>query len=877
MEHNNLLRQPWSVDIADIFTALKTSPDGLQEGEIEERLALYGKNAFKRYEKKSALVIFLKQLTSPLIFILIGAAVITGLLGEWVEVGVISLAVLVNVGLGFYREYHAENTLEKLSSFIKDRSRVIRGGLEEEVDSEMLFPGDIIKLSYGNRIPADARLIHLNNARFNEAILTGESRAIEKTLDILPPSSNVAERTNMVHAGTLVVDGFATAVVVSTADNTEIGKIAGLVSHTDRAQTPIQKGLGRLAWIIFAVVIVIVIGVFILGISRGEPLFDMLVLAVAVSVGAVPESLPIALTVILSIGAERIARKKGVTRTLIAAETLGSTSLIMTDKTGTLTEADMRLVGVYTAEELEKGDTGAKEYGRGDRDLLQLALSNVDVLIENPDEEVKGWTFKGKPFEVNIVRAARDNGIDISILGRKDSSSIVIPFNSTHKFSASRTDKGFTIMGAPDILLALSDIGKEKHDEIESWITRSSTEGKRLIALGTMKSSSKISSVSDVHHISFVGVLAFHDPVRKTVPEAIRKIESLGTKIVMITGDLKGTALSVAEEIGWNISEKEVITGSEIQSLSDEALLEIIPHKKIYVRVTPEDKLRIGLLYRKLGEVVAMTGDGVNDSPALKAMDIGVALGSGSDVAKSVADLVLLDDNFETIAMAIQEGRRILVNIRKTFVYLMSNSLDEVFVVGGSLILGLALPLTALQIIWVNLFTGSLPALAFAYDEDFDHEMSKKHTLKSIFTKEVNVLTFGIGVATSLLLFFTYYALIRYGVDVNLARSIFFVCFASYILVIAFSFRSLHKPLFSYPVFSNKKLNQSIVVAVIILIATMTIPALRNLFELSPLPLVWLWFVAGWLVLNVLLIEGAKLVFRRKYRVVRSLASTHYA
>jgi P-type Ca2+ transporter type 2C len=869
MEHNNLLVQPWSVDTTDIFTALKTHPKGLSDKEATERLEVYGNNTFKKHERKSAFTIFFKQLASPLIFILIAAAIITGLLQEWIEVIVISLAVVVNVGLGFYREYHAENTLEKLSTFIKDRSRVVRNGNEQEIDSEMIVPGDIIKLSYGSRVPADARLLNVNNIRLNEAILTGESQPVLKNSDNLSVSAMVAERTNMAHAGTLVVDGFATGVVVSTGNNTEIGKIAGLVSSTSRAQTPIQKGLGKIAWVIFAVVILIVISVFVLGVIRGEPLFDMLVLAAAVSVGAVPESLPIALTVILSIGAERIAKKKGITRTLVAAETLGSASLIMTDKTGTLTEADMRLVGVYTTKELLTNNTDPKKYNVDDHDLLELALTNVDVIIENPQEVHSLWTFKGKPFEVNIVKAAKENGIDISSLKREGYSPIVIPFNSTHKFSVSHYENTSVVMGAPDVLLSRSKISEEEFQKIEAWITKASHEGKRLIAIATMKSQSTL-TISDVNNISFVGILAFHDPIRATVPEAIRKIEALGTKIVMITGDLKGTALSVANELGWNVTEEDVMTGSEIQSLSDEALREVIPHKKIYVRVTPEDKLRIGLLYRGLGEVVAMTGDGVNDAPALKAMDIGVALGSGSDVAKSTADLVLLDDNFEIIATAIQEGRRILVNIRKTFVYLMSNSLDEVFVIGGSLIVGIALPLTALQIIWVNLFTGSLPALAFAYDEDFDHEVSKKHTLKSIFTPEVNGLTFGIGVFSSLLLFFTYYMLIRFGVPLDVARSVFFVCFASYILVISFSFRSLHKPLFSYPTFSNKRLNQSIIIAVVILIATMAIPGLRSIFGIAPMPLQWLWFIAVWLVLNVLLVEGAKYIFRKRYKVIHS-------
>ncbi|MDQ5931064.1 MAG: Cation ATPase protein, partial [Patescibacteria group bacterium] len=330
------------------------------------------------------------------------------------------------------------------------------------------------------------------------------------------------------------------------------------------------------------------------------------------------------------------------------------------------------------------------------------------------------------------------------------------------------------------------------------------------------------------------------------------------------TGDLKGTALSVAKDIGWDIFDNQILTGQELKNFSDDDLLKVLPSIKIFARVTPEDKLRIGLLFRKLGEVVAMTGDGVNDAPSLKAMDIGVALGSGSDVAKSAADLVLLDDNFQTISLAIQEGRRILVNIRKTFVYLMSNSLDEVFVVAGSLIVGIPLPLTALQIIWVNLFTGSLPALSFAYDEDFDKKEIKRNKLKKIFTREVNILTFGIGILSSVLLFVLYFSLVKFGVDIPVARSIFFVCFASYILVISFSFRSLTKPLFSYPTFSNRKLNQSIIVAILILVATMILPITRNLFDLAPLPLSWFWLVALWLILNVFLVESAKFLFRKK-------------
>lgn len=863
MEKPIHIAEPWAADQSVIFSELHTGPSGLTSTIAEQRLGIYGRNSFGRQEHTGPIMLFVRQLASPLIFILFGAGLITIFLHEWVETVVILLAVFINAGLGFYQEYHAENTLESLATYIKDRSRVIRDGREQEIDSELLVPGDIIKLAYGNRVPADARICAINGIRLDEAVLTGESIAVEKHIENLSSATLTPERKNMVHAGTLVVDGFATAVITATGDKTEIGKIAGLVLGIDRAVTPVQKGLGTLSWIIFIVVIVVVFGLFALGVSQGEPLFEMLVLAAAVSVGAVPEGLPIALTVILSIGAERIAKKKGITRTLAAAETLGSTTLILTDKTGTLTMAEMELVGAYTTSELTSGmPAHPHRAGPKKSSLMELALNNVDVLVENPDDAVSAWTFKGRPFEVNIMKNAREAGIDIQQI-TSTPAALIIPFNSTHKFSVADAGDSYVVMGAPDILLARSSVSKEEYVKIESWLTSASGDGDRLIALATLSKKHVIASSTDVTGIEFLGVLAFHDPIRVEVPEAIKKIETLGVRVVMITGDLKGTALSVARAIGWDVTPDQALTGEELRALSDEALLALLPHMRIFARVTPEDKLRVGMLYRKSGEVVAMTGDGVNDAPALKAMDIGVALGSGSDVAKSAAGLVLLNDDFLTISSAIGEGRRILVNIRKTIVYQMANSLDEVFVVGGSLLCGLPLPLTALQIIWVNLFTGSLPALAFAYDENFDHEAPGHRGSVSIFTRAVKGQIFGIGILSSTLLFFVYFGLIKYGVPLPVARSIFFVCFASYISVVAFSFRSMRKVLFTYPTFSNKRLNLSILASTAVLVATMTIPALRNIFELAPMPAEWLWFVGLWLVVNVLIVEGAKYIFRR--------------
>lgn len=823
-------------------------------------------------EKKiNVIALFLKQFLSPLIFLLIVAGVLTFFLAEWVETIVIALAVLVNVILGFYHEYHAENTLDKLTTYIKDRARVIRDGVEQEIDSLLLVPGDIIKLSYGARVPADARVISVNDFSVDEAILTGESMPVHKSEEVVALTALVAERKNIAHAGSLVVQGYATAIVYGTGNETEIGKIASVVSKTARTKTPLQKGVGRLAWFIFFIVCIIVLLILILGITRGEPIIPMLILSAAVAVGAVPEALPIALTVILAIGSERIANKKGIVRKLTAAETLGSTTLIMTDKTGTLTLADMQLVSVNEVGKilgryLRKEDEQAllKTFSKEQKTLLELSLLNVDVSIENPEEGKDKWIFRGRPFEVNIAKACRVHNIPLDIISSL-TSYITLPFNSTNKFSVAEKDGNYVVMGAPDILLSKSKISKEEYLQIESWIDETSREGKRLIGIATVEKKHKNSfSIQDIEKLNFLGMFAFYDPIRPAVPNAIKNIESHGIKMVLVTGDLVGTAIAVAKSLDWEVKEEEVLTGRSIQSLSDEQLLAVIPKIKIFARVTPEDKLRIGKLYQKLGEIVAMTGDGVNDSPALKAMDIGIALGSGSDVAKSASDLVLLDDNFETISLAIDEGRRILSNIRKTFTYLMSNSFDEVFVIGGSLLVGLPLPITALQIIWVNLFTGSLPALAFAFDEDMDKEKKKGAGANLIFTKSVKVFIFGVGILSSLLLFLLYYFLVKIGLDLSVARSIFFVCFSSYILVIAFSFRSLHHPLFSYSIFSNKKLNISIIIAIAILILTMSVPAIRNIFELAPMPMSWMPFIIFWLLFNIILVEGAKYLLNRK-------------
>jgi len=860
----------WSLGEGEALAMFESNAHGLTEDEADARLRRFGANTLPRARRFNVFGILARQFTSPLIFILIAAAVLTIILREWVDTAVIVLAILVNAGLGFYQEFRAETTLEKLTTYIKERARVVRDGVEEEIDSILLVPGDIVHLASGARVPADARLLEVHDLSIDESVLTGESLSVHKNTEILSEGTILPERTNMVFAGTLVVEGSGVALVSATDAHTEIGRIALLVSETKHEATPLQRALSRLGWFIFSLIVALATLIFFLGLARGIPLFEMLLMAAAISVGAIPEALPIALTVILAIGVERLAARKGIMRNLAAAETLGSASVIMTDKTGTLTEANMKLVDIRTQGELlHKAD--AREtlthLNPTEHEILEAALWSADVILENPEDAPKEWRFLGRPIETAIARAAHEHGFDVRDFSRTRAS--LLSFNSTNKFSISgnHAKEIYVAVGAPDILLARSRLTKDDYLTIENEIHRVSAEGKRLLGVARFsreKATHFKNGTARPDHASdleFLGVLVFRDPIRADAKGALQKMERLGARVIMVTGDLKGTAIAVARELGWDVDESAVLSGEEVRQLSDDELIQALPKIKIFARVTPEDKLRIGKLYQKKGEVVAMTGDGVNDAPSLKAADIGIALGTGTDVAKSAAGLVLLDDNFTTIVRAIEEGRRILENIRKVFVYLTSTCLDAVILIGGALIVGLPLPLSALQIIWVNFFTDSLPALSFAFEKEYENHAGAE-VRADILTREVKILTLGIGVLTSILLFGMYWLLLYTGVDTEHARSAIFVCFALYGLVVAYSFRSLRRLLFSYPLFENRALNWSVALGAILIIASVTVPFFQNLFGLTTIPLALVGVIALWLVANVILVELTKWGFR---------------
>jgi Ca2+-transporting ATPase len=876
MEQYKPTVDPWANNVDSLAAELTSSLDrGLTDATANRVRLSIGDNTFAEATTKSPVTIFLHQFISPLILILCAAIVLTASLQEWLDAAIISFAVIVNAVLGFIQEFKAEKAITSLRSYITERTRVIRNGKEIEIDATQLVPGDLIHITNGNRITADARIIRELNFTVDEAILTGESLPVEKDHTLLESDTALAERTNMVFAGTLAVGGSCYALVTNTGRHTEIGKLATLVEDTQSEQTPLQKALGTLTWVIIVVTTMLVTAVFFIGINNGQDFHEMLLLSIAVLVGSVPEALPIGLTAILAIGVERIAKRNGIIRNLTASETLGSTTLIITDKTGTLTQANMQLKDIDTTDQLLVDNfvpqTPPDDYTDEQASYLRLARCACDVIIDNPEDPVDNWHISGDDLEGNIVKAAASIGITQS---PADSSEIQIriPFSSKYKFSVTRIPRRFlpahldqfadphVVLGAPDILIKRSALSDAQKDRLLASVTAHSNAGRRVLGMGLLTPHTEPDSltIDDVQHVTFLGVLSFFDPIRPEVPAALKKIAEFGTRVIMATGDLPGTALAIAKEAGFKVSAQNVLTGTQVAKLTDAELTAKLDHIHIFARVTPRDKLRLVQLHQARGEIVAMTGDGVNDAPSLKAANIGIAVGSGTDVAKSVADLVLLDDNFGTIVATIEEGKRVLSNIKKVFVYLMSNALDELILVGGAIIVGVALPLTAVQIIWVNLFTGSIPAIAFAFDKQLMRENDQ--TSKTLFDRRVMFLTLGVGFVTSGLLLTLYLTMLGQGVSEQIARTVLFASFGFYTLLIAYSFMDLSRPLYRYNFLQNKLLNVGFVVGSSLMLLTLYLPFFQQQFDIVTLPTKWLIFVAGWLVLQVVIVELLKLI-----------------
>ena len=864
----------------EVFRVLGSSPDGLSDEEALRRLSGFGKNSLEEAPRLQKTKIFLDQFKSPLIFILIFAGILTAILREFVDTGVIFLAVFVNTFLGFWQENKAETVLELLRSYIRTRVRVKRDGGDKEIDAVELVPGDVIRITRGDRIPADARIFYTNRFQADESVLTGESLPEEKDSRSLPAATAVAERTSVVFGGTLAVEGVVDAIVTGTGSMTEFGKISKLIRERERAgsRTPLQAALSRFSLWVGIVLSFLIAVLFLVGVSSEYDPAEMFLISVAVAVSAVPEGLPVALTVILAVGVERLSKKRAVVRKLLAAETMGSTSIILTDKTGTLTEARMEVRDV-----IPWGDEGNEEKKK---EILESALFHSDAILENPEEEVSDWRIGGNPTEVAVIRAAARAGISYAGFAKRFPLTERLPFDPKRKFAAvsvvRKNGSEFILFGAPDVLLGFVDCGKEEKERALAFIEERAFKGERI--LGVLVKPHTPSAPSEFEKLAsfsldatsrgvaplvtgyrLLGFIALHDPLRPGVKDAIGRIGRAGVRTVIVTGDHPGTAEAIARELGMVDGRGAVLTGEDLVHLTPEELLARASEVSVYARVTPEQKVMLVNLYKNKGEVVAVTGDGVNDAPALETADIGVAVGSGTDVTKSAADLVILDDNYETIVEAISEGRRILDNIRKVIVYLLSDSLDGLLLIGGAIITGVAVPLTVLQILFVNFFADSFPAIALAFEEGVDDIGARPRRLhRNLFDNEMKVLILAIGIPTSLLLFLLYYFLLRSGFPTDLVRTFIFAAFATYTLILSFSLRSLKKSILEYNPFSNRYLLSGVGIGLALTFLAVYVPVLQDVFDTVPLPAPWLGavFLVG--LFNIAAVEAGKLFFRNR-------------
>jgi len=857
----------------EVIKTLRSDIDvGLTEKEVEIRQREFGKNKLSEEKLLPRLRIFLEQLRSPLIYILLIAGIIALILKDYTDAIVIFGAVFLNTIVGFLQENKASQTLRALKKVVKHEAEVLREGNLKIVDSTELVPGDIIVLNPGDKIPADGRIIECHDLKINEMALTGEWLSAKKKPEILPEEVPLADRDNMVYMGCVVEDGKGKAIVTETGLQTEIGKVAEMVRETKEEKTPYQKKLAHFSRIVGIIIGIICFGIFIEGMLTGGKFIEMFTTAVAVAVAAIPEGLPVAMTVILALGMQRILQKKGLVRKLVAAETLGSTSIIATDKTATLTEGRMKVDEVI-----------------GDKFLaLKAATLTSEAFIENPQYPKEKWIIRGRPTDKALLEAGIEAGIDRKKEFEKRKIA-ELPFSPENKIAAVLYEENgeniLYVCGTPEKILEKSDLKKEEKIKLEQKLEELAQKGLRVVG----SAYKKIANFHEFGHeycesifeeiggkfvhireLNFAGFITLKDPIRPEVREAMKICRQAGLRPIIVTGDHKLTAKAVAEELGFKISEENILEGINLDKLSDREFEKILDKIQIYARVEPKHKLRIIEAWQARGEVVAMTGDGINDAPALKRADIGIALGSGTEVAKEASDLILLNDSFSTIVAAVEEGRAILDNIRKVITYLLSDSFTEIILIGASLLFGFPLPVTAVQILWVNLIEDGLPDIALAFELKEKDVMEQKPVghKTHLLTREMKVLIFIIGIFTDLLLLGLFFWLLKFsGYEISHIRSVIFAGLAVDSLFYVFSCKSLRKNLWQINPFSNKFLIISWIFGVLMLISALYFSPFQTLLKTAPLTFFDWQLILGFGLLNVISIEATKWHFITKSKI----------
>ena len=833
---------------------------GLSDGEAKTRLDRYGPNELKGKPPRSLALRLLDQLKDPMILVLLAAAGLSFLSSggaDWLDGAIILLIVVVNAAISISQENSAQEALEALQRMSAPKARVIRGGTESSLPASQLVPGDLIRLEAGDLVPADARLLESAGLKADEAAMTGESLPVEKQAgEALPPDTPLADRRNMVIGSTVITAGRATAVVTATGMDSEVGRVAGLLLEQEDSDTPLQRRMGEISKTLSFLCLCVCAVMFGVGLLQRRAMLDMFMTAVSLAVAAIPEGLPAIVTIVLALGVQRMAARGAIVKKLPAVETLGCAGVICSDKTGTLTQNKMTVRRLWTL-------PGGKE-----DPLLTAAVLCCDATVS-----------AGDPTEIALVEAAARAGLDKAGLDHAFTRRGEVPFDSDRKLMSTvqpLPGGGFQVCvkGAPDVLLSRCDLSPAQKQAVLAANDAMAGQALRVLAVARRELSALPSSLSSdtlEHHLTFLGLLGMMDPPREEVKAAVAQCRSAGIKPVMITGDHKLTAVAIAKELGICGPRDLAITGADLDFMPQELLERDVDQFAVYARVSPEHKTRIVNAWRKKGQVVAMTGDGVNDAPALKAAHIGCAMGiTGTDVAKEAADMILTDDNFATIVSAVAEGRGIYANIKKAIHYLLSCNIGEILTIFLATLFNFhQMPLMPVQLLWLNLVTDSLPALALGVEPVEEGVMDQKprpaeeNLFSPAFSLRLTLQGAMVGLLTLGAYFLGEYVLSDPGEAYQAANTMAFATLTLCQLFHAFDVRSESQSLFHIGVFSNPAMNKAFLVGLGLQLSVLCFPPFQAVFQTVPLnPLEWA-VVLTLSVTPVVVCELAKALRRR--------------
>ncbi|WP_048051143.1 calcium-transporting P-type ATPase, PMR1-type [Methanosarcina soligelidi] len=876
-----------------VLKTLDTSETGLSSGEAENRLKKYGKNELKEEEKTSVFKLLFSQFKSFLILILIVAALVSAFLGELVDALVILFTVFLAGVLGFVQEYRAEESIKLLKSLTSPEALVVRDGKEVKVPSSLLVPGDILILQAGDRIPADARLLEAQSLKIDESSLTGESVPVEKSIKILLPETPQPDRKNMAYTGTSVTYGRGKAVITATGMSTAFGKLAGLLGEIERERTPLQEKLDQFGRWLGAATLIVVAFVAVLGIFKGFDPFEMFLWGVALAVAAIPEALPAVVTVGLALGVRRMVKRHALVRKLPSVETLGSTNIICTDKTGTLTQNKMTVEKVYVnGAILSVTGNGYEPVGDFFKDgqpvsedihlhklLVTGALCNDAGLVE---EEGIGDII-GDPTEGALVVAAAKKGIwrpDLELGHRRIGE---VPFSSERKMmtTLNTSEEGLYAYskGAPEVILDCctkiflggqeKELTPEIRKEILNTVNEMANQTLRVMGFAYRQVPENIIPEEAEKDMVFAGLMGMRDPPREEVKVAIATCTDAGIRTVMITGDHKTTAFAIAREIGIYREGDLVLKGTELDALGDKEFEDMVEKVSVYARVYPEHKLKVVNALKKKGYIVAMTGDGVNDAPALKAADMGIAMGiTGTEVSKEASSMILTDDNFASIVSAVEEGRNILKNIKNFIAYGLTCHIGVVLIVLVGVLAWQILPVIAVQILWINLITDGLPPMALSLEAP-DRGLMKQKPRKStegLVSRRMLIASLGLGALIAVQSLGVLSWALEEGMPLPKIQTLIFTLVVISLMFNAFNWRSDRLSVFSLGIFTNRPLIYAILSTVLLQLAAIYVPVLQTAFRTVPLSLSDWGMIIPLASTTLIVMEVVKYLERRAHR-----------